>query len=837
MRASTKISVTTLTLCLTLTVCLFLSGTAFAQRGISISKAAPSDRRVALVIGNARYKSSPLRNPVNDARLMARTLKGLGFEVIEGEDLSLRAMKRLVWDFGKRLDRGGVGLFYYAGHGVQVDGLNYLIPVDARIDSEHDVELEAFDVRRVLVEMREARNRLNLIFLDACRDNPYSRSFRSASTGLAQMRAPSGTLISFATGPGEAAADGPGKHGIFTEELARNITRPGLMVESALKLTRVAVSKRTGGKQIPWDSSSLTGNFYFKPGKTQVQPPVAPPTVQPAKPVQMAGGPDSQADQRKAEISRLLAEADALLDAGKLTTPKGANALERYNRVLFLQPLNRKADEGLKKIVGKYVDWAKSRLKAGDYAKAEQFLSRAEKVREGDERVLALLDELKKTKEEAESQNAKAEAERKERERKRRETAIVERSSDGRYTKAANGVITDSRTGLQWYVGPNNNTTLIDAKKWVNGLTVAGGGWRMPSLGELRGLHQDGKGSRNMAPIFKTNGWWVWSGETCGSSFACYFDFNFGKDSWGSTSYSDYDFRAFAVRSNAKNAATLNKATPERFTKDADGVITDSRTGLQWHVGPDKDTNWNDAKKWVEGLSVAGGGWRMPTRGELKGISQKGARGNANEYLPSIFKTLGWYVYVWSGEASGSSGAWLFNINSGKDDWSTRNFDNDSRAFAVRSALRAPTFLKPKPMGSSKKVSPKADRVIERSSDGRYTKAANGVITDNRTGLQWYVGIDGDTNWHDAKEWVEGLSVAGGGWRMPSRSELKGLYQEGKGSRNMDPFFETAGWWAWTGEICDASNAWEFPFYGGEEGCRDRTIDNNGRVFAVRSQR
>ena len=377
-----KLKAAAVMVCLLIAYSLVFTIPAQAQRGISVSTIRPSARRVALVIGNAGYKNSPLRNPVNDARLMASTLRDLGFEVYKGENLSLRNMKKKVWEFGKRLDRGGVGLFYYAGHGVQVDGLNYLIPVGARIDSEYDVELEAFDLRRVLVEMLEAKNRLNLIFLDACRVNPYSRSFRSATTGLAHMKAPSGTLISFATGPGEAAADGDGSHGIFTEELARNITKPGLMVESALKLTRVAVSRRTSGKQIPWDSSSLTGNFYFKPGRSEDSSSVA-------------GRPgESSDDQRKAEIERLLVEAEALFDAGKLTTPKGANALERYNRVLLLQPLNHKADEGLKRIVGKYVAWAKAQFDAGDYVKAEEFLNRAEKVREGDERVLALMNKI-----------------------------------------------------------------------------------------------------------------------------------------------------------------------------------------------------------------------------------------------------------------------------------------------------------------------------------------------------------------------------------------------------------------------------------------------------------
>ena len=361
---------------------------AFA-RGISVNDGTTtaSKRRVALVIGNGGYASSPLRNPVNDARLMTRTLRDLGFEVIEGENLDLNQMKRAVRDFGGRLGQNSVGLFYYAGHGMQVNGLNYLIPVGARIDSEFDVELEGLDVRRVLVEMREARNRLNLVFLDACRDNPFARSFRTNAKGLAQMPAPSGTLIAYATAPGSTAADGSGRNGVFTEVLARQMTQPGLMIESVLKRTRREVSQRTGGKQIPWDSSSLTGDFYFKGGATQ------------PKPIQLAGGPGATGPSRQEQIAKLLDEADALMRAGKLTSPAGNNALEKYNRVLFLQPMNSAAAEGLKKIAAKYVEWARARIKAGDYAKAEVYLQRAEKAREGDPRVLAALDELKTRKE------------------------------------------------------------------------------------------------------------------------------------------------------------------------------------------------------------------------------------------------------------------------------------------------------------------------------------------------------------------------------------------------------------------------------------------------------
>ena len=259
---------------------------------------------------------------------------------------------------------------------------------------------------------------------------------------------------------------------------------------------------------------------------------------------------------------------------------------------------------------------------------------------------------------------------------------MEEGSSDGRYSKDHDGVITDSRTGLQWCVGPDWDTNWYDAKKWVEGLSVAGGGWRMPSRSELRGISQ--KGARRgepeyLSPIFKTSGWWVWSGETHGSSHASFFNFYGGREGWDAL-YGDGSVRAFAVRSRSQR---LEHSSGERYSKDSDGVITDSRTGLQWYVGPDQNTDWHEANKWVENLHVAGGGWRIPSLSELGGISQKDARSSHPKYLPPIFRTSG--RWVWSGKIRGSSDVWSFNFPGGKVGWYFRNTGHFFRAFAVRS--------------------------------------------------------------------------------------------------------------------------------------------------------
>lgn len=258
------------------TLIVFLCGVFLASQGVcgnespdraikTPSKAETvSGYRLALVIGNSSYASSPLKNPVHDAEIMEKGLKQCGFDVIKACDLSQKKMKRKVDEFGKKLKKnGGIGLFYYAGHGLQVKGRNYLVPVDAHIQSEEDVEYEAMDAGRVLAKMEAAGNTLNIVILDACRDNPFTRSYRSSSHGLAHMDAPAGTLIAYATSPGSVASDGLQGQGLFTGELVKYMAVPGLKIEDVFKKVRVNVGKATDKGQIPWESSSLVGDFYF----------------------------------------------------------------------------------------------------------------------------------------------------------------------------------------------------------------------------------------------------------------------------------------------------------------------------------------------------------------------------------------------------------------------------------------------------------------------------------------------------------------------------------------------------------------------------------------------
>jgi len=242
-----------------------------------------ADKRVALVIGNNAYRESPLRNPANDARDMAAALRKLGFDVIEKRDASQKDMNRAIAQFGEKLNADTVALFYYAGHGMQVRGKNYLIPVDAQISGESTVRAEAVDMDAVLDQF--AASPLNIVILDACRNNPFERRWRSIGGGLAQMDAPKGVLMAFATAPGKVAADGDGRNGLYTAELLKALNEPGLKVEDVFKRVRARVSQRTADAQVPWESSSLTGDFYFRPGVA-----VANPTAQPAPATPNLGG-------------------------------------------------------------------------------------------------------------------------------------------------------------------------------------------------------------------------------------------------------------------------------------------------------------------------------------------------------------------------------------------------------------------------------------------------------------------------------------------------------------------------------------------------------------------
>lgn len=244
---------------------------AAAQQNRNLTRDNDTQKRLALIIGNGNYLNArKLANPVNDAIDMTSTLRELGFEVISGTNLNLRQMTEKVREFGDKLRAsGGVGLFYYAGHGVQVNGRNYLIPVEADIPREDEITYVALNLELVLQKMATANNGLNIVVLDACRNNPFARGWSrdTSDGGLAQITTPKGTFIAYATSPDTTASDGTGRNGLYTAELLKYIKQPNLKIEEIFKEVTKAVDDKSAGKQTPWFSSSLRGEFVFKPNQ------------------------------------------------------------------------------------------------------------------------------------------------------------------------------------------------------------------------------------------------------------------------------------------------------------------------------------------------------------------------------------------------------------------------------------------------------------------------------------------------------------------------------------------------------------------------------------------
>src|SRR5689334_16433522 len=222
----------------------------------------------ALVIGNSRYAQTPLRNPANDANGMAEALRGQGFNVELGLEMDRPGMQKAIAGYTQSLAASGsVGLFYFAGHGAQLAWRNYLLPVDTEIGDVNELRDRGVDVNSLIEGIRRAGNPMNIIILDACRDNPFGSIRKLEQKGLSQLDAPPGTLLAYATAPGNTAIDGEGAHGLYTENLLKEIRVPEARVEDVFKRVRLAVRRRSSGQQIPWESTSLEEDFWFVPPK------------------------------------------------------------------------------------------------------------------------------------------------------------------------------------------------------------------------------------------------------------------------------------------------------------------------------------------------------------------------------------------------------------------------------------------------------------------------------------------------------------------------------------------------------------------------------------------
>jgi uncharacterized protein YcfL len=233
------------------------------DRAVKITTKALQEQRVALVIGNNDYRGvlSKLRNPINDAKAIKEVLESRGFDVIFKENSTKKDMKTTLNSFYEKISKGGVGMFYFSGHGIEVDGQNYLIPIDAKLDEKSDAEFEAISLNKITKKMQNARNRLNIVVLDACRNDPFSRS--AGVGGLAKSE-PIGLFVSYATGAGSVASDGKeGENGLFTKYLVKNMKR-SLDLQDVFQQTRKEVYVASNQKQFPAIyNQTVNGKFYF----------------------------------------------------------------------------------------------------------------------------------------------------------------------------------------------------------------------------------------------------------------------------------------------------------------------------------------------------------------------------------------------------------------------------------------------------------------------------------------------------------------------------------------------------------------------------------------------
>jgi len=454
---------------------------------------AATEKRTALVIGNGSYALGPLKNPVNDATDIAATLKRLGFDVILKKNASMQDMENAIRDFGSRLKRGGEGLFFYAGHGVQIGGKNYLIPIGAKIDKETDAKYQAIDAEMVLDEMANAGNHVNIMILDACRDNPLGRSLRSAGRGLAIISdAPQGMLITYSTSPGKTAADGEGRNSPYTAALIKYMTEPGQPVEQVFKKVRQTLTAQSGGKQIPWELSSLQGNFFFAPGP--------------------AG------------------KSAAIIREGKATAVNDE-----------LDDENRKLEAEQRRLEEEKAAFAKK--KAID-EKRQQIAEEKERLEAEKEAARQAELERKQAKKNTTIAMAKRPS----------QSAAVETGSDGVFIAYNNGTVLDILTNLMWAAKDNgSNINWMDAKSYCKNYRVGGyTDWRMPTQDELEWLYDVNKnnryGARVATDLILITKWWLWASETRGSDAAT-FNIALGMPGWVPQSTDAVGRRVIPVRS------------------------------------------------------------------------------------------------------------------------------------------------------------------------------------------------------------------------------------------------------------------------------------------------
>ena len=431
-------------------------------------------KRVALIIGNSDYSAAvgPLRNPVNDARTMAEALEEVGFEVTRLENVKYREMREAVRDFGSRLRKSDAALFYFSGHGVQFEGGNYLLPIGAEIEIPGHISYEALSENEVLAEMEGGtKDRVNLVIVDACRNNLVTRGFRSASKGLAQPEFhPSGSLIAYATAPGKVAADGTGTNSPYVAELSKHLRTPGLKVEDVFKRVLVGVEERTKGKQVPWVNASLKGDFYFVP--PEEKPELAAVATLTPTPAPSSAASKFLPDE---ELWEDMKDSDNPEDFEDFLAAFPESKLAPVARIK-IKRLKRKQD----KAQAEEQQLAEAKLKAEEEQKKQQELAALRQKQESD-------------------------------------------TINEQMVQTSSGTVIDSSTGLMWQEGESRGMNWHDAERYCRNLNLAGpSDWTLPDIDTLRAMFAFSDGGRyskhELRKMFPDIEWYYWSSTPDASS-------------------------------------------------------------------------------------------------------------------------------------------------------------------------------------------------------------------------------------------------------------------------------------------------------------------------------
>ena len=686
-----------------------------------------SELRTALVIGNGAYSSGPLKNPVNDATDMAAALKKAGFTVSLKKNAKLQEMEEAIEGFGNSLKRGGVGLFYFAGHGVQVNGVNYLLPIGAKINKESDVKYQAVDANRILDEMASANNGLNIVLLDACRDNPFAKSFRSASRGLAIVSsAPTGTFISYSTGPGQVARDGEGRNSPYTGALLHYMREPGIPITDMFMKVRQKLRRETG--QVPWELSSLEGKFFFVSGKSGLADGTA---VLERK---TAADNELQAERAKLEAERTnLQKEKELLEQRKVLEEERQKLETEKKQMASIKPPIPAMSKELRRD-GRFIAYdngtvldTKTNLMwaakdNGYMIKWSDAKKYCEAYRGGGytdwrmptaDELAGLYDQSKNQKDESRPEpgngvhlndlidlthsviwasdkrgvdevayfnfsygskmwwheHSRNDAHAIPVRSVSKQSAANEIGRDSSFISHGDGTVTDTKTGLMWAAkGNKSSLDWESAKAYCD--NYRGGGytdWRMPTQSELAGLYEPERAIRwKVTPLIDVPDE-CWANETR-SIEAAYFAFLNGGRGW--RHHNLFKIGALPVRS-------LIAKKESRFIDHGNGTITDTKTGLMWAARDNGESiHWPKAKKYCEDFFLGGyRDWRLPTTAELAGLYDNNKRYKALGRFPvNLTELIGISdCSTWTSDSRGAESA-DFDFCNGKQGWWDRNY-------------------------------------------------------------------------------------------------------------------------------------------------------------------